>query len=198
MFCRRNSPGPKPLPTRKVTNMSMRDQERRRRRATSRAENIKKRMSGRVREVELIAKEATRRAEQVKRRIEVGDVEPRPLPSLREDSLESVESSPSMASIEPSESMASAELSSGVPSEENVYHGGDMGEDTPLGLDPRSAHEDLGRRITEETGAGGDVHAERKADEMKKGMTEDTDAGGDMKLHADRKVEAVADEMLEK
>ena len=179
--------------------MSMRDQEQRKRRAISRADEVKKKMAGRMREVELIAKEATRRAEEVKRRIEVGDVEPRHLPSIREDSLESMESSPSMASMESSGSMASAELSSGVPAEEDAYSGGDMGEDMPLGIDPRSAHEDLGRRITEDTGAEGDVHAhaERKANEMKKEMTEDTGAGADMKLHADRKVEGMANEMLE-
>ena len=151
----------------------MRDQERRKRRAISRADEVKKRTDARMREVELIAKEATRRAEEVKRRIEVGDVEPRPLPSIREDSLESMESSPSMASMESLESVASAELSSGVHAEEDVYSGGETGEDMPLGIDPRGAHEDLGRRITEDTGAGGDVHA-----------------------HAERKMGGMASEML--
>ena len=198
MFCRRNRPRPKPSLARKVGNMSMRDQERRKRRAISRADGVKERIAARMREVELVAKEATRRADGVKRRIEVGDVEPRPLPSIREDSLESMESSPSMASMDSSESVASAELSSGVPAEEDAYHGGDMGEDMPLGIDPRGAHEDLGRRITQDTGAEGDVHAhaERKADEMKKEMTEDTGADGDTKLHAERKVGGMANEML--
>ena len=44
------------------------------------------------------ADQASLRAEEVRRRIEVGDVQPRPLPSLREDSLESSESMKSMES----------------------------------------------------------------------------------------------------
>lgn len=118
--------------------MSMRDQERRKRRAASRAEGTKKKLDGRMRGVELLAKEATRRAEEVKRRIEVGDVEPRPLPSVREDSLGSVESSPSLGSTESSGSMASAELTNGVPTEETAYSGGEMGEDMPLGIAPEA------------------------------------------------------------
>ena len=50
------------------------------------------------------AEEAMLRAEEVRRRIEVGDVQPRPLPSLREDSIPSI---PSMKSMEP---MKSAKL----------------------------------------------------------------------------------------
>jgi hypothetical protein len=45
-----------------------------------------------IRDQERRAREATRRADQVVRRIERGDVEPRPLPSLREDSMKSMES----------------------------------------------------------------------------------------------------------
>lgn len=97
--------------------MSMRDREQRKRRATSRADAVEKRMIGRMREAELLAKE-------VKRRVEVGDVEPRPLPSVRE----SVESSLSMGS---SGSMASARLSGGVPAEEDAYSGGNMGGACP-------------------------------------------------------------------
>lgn len=121
-----------------------------------------------------------------------------PLPSIREDSVESMESSPSMASMGSSESMASAELASGVPAEDDAYAGSNMGEDMPLGIDPRGAHEELGRRITEDTGAEGDLHlhAERKADEMKEEMTGETGVGGDMKLHADRKAEGMANEMF--
>lgn len=114
----------------------MREQERRKRQAMNRADGVRDRISGRMREAELLAKEAKRRADQVKRRIEVGDVEPRPLPSLREDSLpsmESMESSESMASMESTESAA---LASGVPSEEEAYGGGNMSEDMPLGIDP--------------------------------------------------------------
>ncbi len=179
--------------------MSMREQDRRKKQAMARADGVKDKIGGRMREVELIAKEATRRADQVKRRIEVGDVEPRPLPSLREDSLESMESSPSMESMESSESMASAELSSGVPTEEEAYAGGNMNEDMPLGIDPKGAHEALGRELTEDTGAEGDIHlpAKRRGDEMAKEMTEDTGADGDMMEHASRKVDQMENEMLE-
>ncbi len=176
----------------------MREQERRKRQAISRADGIKKRIAGRMREAELLAKESKRRADQVKRRIEVGDVEPRPLPGLREDSLpsmESMESSKSMASMESTES---AELTGGVPSEEEAYAGGNMSEDMPLGIDPKGAHEELGQRITEDTGSEGDIHlhAQRRGEEMKKEMTEDTGAGGNMKEHADRKVQQMENELL--
>ena len=177
----------------------MREQERRKQQAINRADGVKNRIAGRMRDAELIAKEAKRRADQVKRRIEVGDVQPRPLPSLREDSLpsmESMESSESMASMESTES---AELTGGVPSEEEAYDGGNMSEDMPLGIDPKGAHEELGQRITEDTGSDGDIHlhAQRRGEEMKKEMTEDTGAGGDMKEHADRKVEQLENELLE-
>ena len=45
-------------------------------------------------------KAADRRANDVIRRIERGGVDPRPLPSLREDSMASMESMPSMESAE--------------------------------------------------------------------------------------------------
>lgn len=41
------------------------------------------------------------------------------------------------------------------------------------------------------------AHAERRADEIKEEMTEDTGAKGDTKLHAERKVEGMANEMQE-
>ena len=175
--------------------MSMREQERRKRQAIERADGVKDRIGGRMREAELLAKEAKRRADGVKRRIEVGDVEPRPLPSLREDSLPSMESSESMASME---SMQSPALTGGIPSEEEAYGGGEMSEDMPLGIDPKGAHEELGQRITEDTGSGGDIHlhAQRRGDEMKKEMTEDTGAGADMIEHADRKVQQMENELL--
>ena len=176
----------------------MREQERRKRQAINRADGVKNRIAGRMQDVELIAKETKRRADQVKRRIEVGDVEPRPLPSLREDSLpsmESMESSESMASMETTESAA---LASGVPSKEEAYDGGNMSEDMPLGIDPKSAHEELGQRITEDTGSDGDIHlhAQRRGEEMRKEMTEDTGAEGDMQEHADRKVQQMENELL--
>src|SRR5215212_10625093 len=157
-----------------------------------------------VRDQEGRAREASLRAEEVKRRIEVGDVEPRPLPGMREDSLESMESMPSMESSPSMESMESADYASEVSEEAQraVEEGGVMMKDMPLegtGMDPEAAHDDLAQRVTEETGSGGDphLHAERKADEMSKAMTEDTGAEGDMQAHADRKVEQMGEEMFE-
>src|SRR3712207_6368448 len=77
-------------------------------------------------EAELLAKESKRRADQVKRRIEVGDVQPRPLPSLREDSIPSMESMKSMKSIESIKSMESAKKLRGADDE---GYGEDYGED---------------------------------------------------------------------
>ena len=147
----------------------MREQERRKRRAKRRADSVKQEIARKRRNTELLAKEAKRRADQVKRRIEVGDVEPRPLPSLREDSLpsmESMESSESMASMPSTESAA---LTSGVPSEEEAYDGGNMSEDMPLGIDPKGAHEELGQRITEHTGFDGDIRPPSARETSRKG-----------------------------
>ena len=89
--------------------MSVRDQERRAseamRRSDEVASRIEKRMQGAVRQ----ANEASLRAEEVERRIEVGDITPRPLPSLREDSMPSMESMRSSKSIESMKSMESAD-----------------------------------------------------------------------------------------
>src|SRR5215216_3189540 len=115
----------------------MREQERRKRRAKRRADSVKQEIARKRRNTELLAKE-------VKRRITVGDVEPRPLPSVREDSLPSIESMESSESIASMESTESAELTGGVPSEEEAYGGGDMGEDVSLGTDPKGAHEEPG------------------------------------------------------
>jgi hypothetical protein len=150
------------------------------------------------------AHEATLRANEVKRRIEVGDVQPRPLPGLREDSMESMESMPSMESSPSMKSMESADYATEVSQEaqQAAESGEVMMKDMPLegtGMDPEAAHEDLAQRVTEDTGSEGDphLHAERKADELSKEMTEDTGAEGDMQAHADRKVEQMADEMFE-
>jgi hypothetical protein len=130
-------------------------------------------------------KAADRRADEVIERIERGGVDPRPLPSLREDSVESIES---------------AESVSGVAGEAEAMG---MQEGMPLEgvapYDPASAEEDLAQRVTEDTDAGGDphLHNERKADEIARQMTEDTGAGGDMNLHAERKVEQMGNEMFE-
>jgi hypothetical protein len=152
--------------------MSIRDQERRQkeseRRISERMRLADKHVLG---DILARQKEADRRAREVARRIEKGGLDPRPRPGLREDSLtsmesmDSTESSPSMASLE------SAETVSGVTGESEASR---MQEDMPgnevMPYDPASAEDDLARRVTEETGSGGDVHlhAERKA--------EDTDA----------------------
>jgi len=150
------------------------------------------------------AHEATLRANEVKRRIEVGDVQPRPLPGLREDSMASMESMQSMPSMKSLESMESADYATEVSEEaQQAAEAGEvMMKDMPLeetGMDPEAAHDDLAQRVTEETGSGGDphLHAERKADELATEMTEDTGAEGDMQVHADRKVEQMKEEMFE-
>ena len=157
--------------------MSLRDQERRQKEAERR---ISERMRLADKQVlgNILArqKEADHRALEVVRRVEKGDVDPRPLPGLREDSLKSMESMPSMESAPSMESIASAETVSGVTGESEA---GGMQESMPLReampYDPAGAVEDLARRTTEETGSGGDVHlhAERKADEMAQQTIED-------------------------
>ncbi len=183
--------------------MSVREQERQQREAERRISEAMHRADREVGDrIEWRAKAADRRKEQVVRRIEKGDVQPRPLPGLREDSMESSESMQSMASSESMQSMASANHASAVTKKEaNV--GGGMMEDMPLEghmpINPAQAEEDLAQRLTEDTGAGGDIHLhnERKADEMSNQMTEDTGAGGDMTLHAERKVDQMGSEMFE-
>lgn len=70
--------------------MSIRDQERRERKVERKLNQQMQRADRDVgRKVALMQQQAMRRAEEVQRRIEVGDVQPRPLPSAREDSLES-------------------------------------------------------------------------------------------------------------
>jgi hypothetical protein len=86
--------------------MSVRDQERRAQEAMRRSEETQTRINSRMQGAVRQADQASLRAEEVRRRIEVGDIEPRPLPSLREDSLKS---SPSMKSMESSPSMKSTE-----------------------------------------------------------------------------------------
>ena len=90
--------------------MSVRDQERRARQAMRRSEEVRARIDQRMQNAVHQADEATRRAEEVRRRIEVGDIVPRPLPSLREDSIPSIESVKSMESMNSMKSMDSAEL----------------------------------------------------------------------------------------
>jgi hypothetical protein len=82
------------------------------------------------------ADEASRRAEEVERSIEVGDVQPRPLPSLREDSIPSMESMKSMKSIESIKSMESAKKLRGADDEGyGEDYGSDYGSDYGYGQD---------------------------------------------------------------
>jgi hypothetical protein len=89
--------------------MSVRDQERRAQEAMRRSEEVQTRINSRMQGAVRQADQASLRAEEVRRRIEVGDIQPRPLPSLREDSLESSESMKSMESSESMKSMESAD-----------------------------------------------------------------------------------------
>jgi hypothetical protein len=181
--------------------MSIREQERRQKEAEKRIEGEMRRADRQVRgSMEARAREAEKRAGEVVRRIEKGDVQPRPLPNLREDSMASMESMQSMGSMESMRSIESAETVSEVTGEANAQG---MQEGMPLeGImpyDPQGAGEDLAQRVTEETGAGGDPHAhnEQKADEIAADMTEDTGAGGDMNLDAERRVEGMGQRMFE-
>ena len=181
--------------------MSIRDQERRQREAERRIGESMRNADRHVRGSILARqKEAEGRAKDIIRRVEKGDVDPRPLPGVREDSLASMESMQSMASMESTPSMESAETVSGVEGEAEAQG---MQEGMPLEgvmpYDPESAHEDLAQRVTEETGADGDPHAhnEAKADELAQSMTEETGAEGDMVQHAERKVDNMGKEMFE-
>ena len=186
--------------------MSIRDQERQARQAERRIYEAMRRADREVgKGITARAYDASRRAEEVKRRIERGDVQPRPLPGMREDSLKSMESMPSMKSSPSMESMESSDYVTQEVSQE-AQQAAEAGEvmmkDMPLegtGMDPEAAHEDLAQRVTEDTGSGGDPHqhAERKADEIANQITEETGAGGDMQVHAERKVEQMGREMFE-
>ena len=98
--------------------MSIREQEGRQKEAEKRIDRAMRQADRNVRgSVEARAREADKRAREVIRRIEKGDVEPRPLPGLREDSMESMESMQSMQSMESMQSIESAETESGVTGE---------------------------------------------------------------------------------
>jgi hypothetical protein len=97
-----------------------------------RAEECEKRIERRMQQAVRQANEATLRAEEVRRRIEVGDVQPRPLPSLREDSMPSSPSTPSTPSTESMKSMKSAELMDKAASSVDYskdYYGADYSKD---------------------------------------------------------------------
>src|ERR687886_495609 len=113
----------------KEQSMSVRDQERRAEEAMRQSDKVKGRIDRRMQSAVRQANEADLRAEEVRRRIEVGDVQPRPLPSLREDSIPS---SPSMPSTPSTESMKSAELLDKTASREDYsqdYHGTEYSKD---------------------------------------------------------------------
>ena len=65
-----------------------------------RSDEVRMRIDQRMKDAVNQAEEAMVRAEEVRRRIEVGDVQPRPLPSLREDSIPSIPSMKSMESMD--------------------------------------------------------------------------------------------------
>ena len=75
-----------------------------------RSEEVQNRIDQRMKNAVEQAEQAMLRAEEVRRRIEVGDVQPRSLPSLREDSIPSIPSMKSMESMESMKSTKSAEL----------------------------------------------------------------------------------------
>ena len=89
--------------------MSVRDQERRQREAERRIAEQMRAADRRVRGGILARqKSADLRADEVVQRVEKGGVDPRPLPSLREDSMASMESMPSMESSPSMDSIEAA------------------------------------------------------------------------------------------
>jgi hypothetical protein len=89
--------------------VSVRDQERRQREAERKIAERMRAADDRVRGILARQNAADVRANQVVERIEKGGVDPRPLPSLREDSMPSMQSTPSMESSPSMASIASAE-----------------------------------------------------------------------------------------
>jgi len=112
--------------------MSVRDQERRAREAMRKSDEVASRIERRMQEADRQAEEAMLRAKEVERSIEVGDARPRPLPSLREDSMKS------MKSIESIKSMESARRLNEVKGDgysEDYGTGKDYGREYGHGLD---------------------------------------------------------------
>src|SRR3712207_2668897 len=139
--------------------MSVRDQERRARETERRMNEAMRRADKEVgKKIEARAHEASLRAEEVKRRIEKGDVQPRPLPGMREDSLASMESMHSMESSPSMKSMESADYAGEVNGEaqQAVEAGGIIMKHMPLEgtvMDHGAAHQDLAQSLTEEAGS---------------------------------------------
>jgi hypothetical protein len=181
--------------------LSIREQERRQRESEKRIDERMRRSDREIRgTIDERMRQADLRAAEVVRRIEKGDVDPRPLPGIREDSAPSMESMPSMESSPSIKSMPSANpvLEVSVDAEAR-----EMGKDMPLDeyhpYNAAEAEEDLARRVTEDTGGHGDphLHNERKAEEISRQMTEGTGAEGDMTEHAAGKVDQMGREMFE-
>lgn len=181
--------------------MSIREQERRQKQAEKR---INAQMRRADREVGGAMKERSRQADlragEIVRRIEKGDADPRPLPGIREDSLESMRS---MKSMESSPSMESTKSADPVMEVSVDAEAPEMGKDMPLEdhmpFNAAEAEEDLAQRVTEDTGGHGDPHAhnEQKAEEISRQMTEETGAEGDMSRHAEGKVDQMGQQMFE-
>jgi hypothetical protein len=109
--------------------VSIREQERRQKEAERRIDGRMRAADRRVRGGMLARqKAADLRANEVVERIEKGGVEPRPLPSLREDSMSSLESTPSMES---SPSMASIESAEPVNDVAGEAEADEMHEEMP-------------------------------------------------------------------
>lgn len=182
-------------------SLSIREQERRQKQSEKRIDDRMRRSDREIRgAIEERSRQADLRAKEIVRRIEKGDADPRPLPGIREDSLESMGSMKSMESSGSMESMESADpvLEVSVDAEAR-----EMGKDMPIEeyvpYNAAEAEEDLAQRVTEDTGGHGDPHAhnEQKADEISRQMTEDTGAEGDMTEHAEGKVDQMGQRMFE-
>ncbi len=181
--------------------MSIREQEQRQRQVQKRIDERMRRSDREIRgAIDERSRQADLRADEIVRRIEKGDVVPRPLPGIREDSLESMGSMESMESLPSMESTPSAEPVLEVSADAEAR---EMGKDMPLDeyvpFNAAEAEEDLARRVTEDTGGHGDPHAhnEQKAEEISRQMTDDTGAEGDMTRHAEAKVDQMGREMFE-
>src|SRR5215204_6446651 len=135
--------------------MSVREQERRQKEAERRMDKEMRRADKETRrEIEARAGAADKRMRQVIRRIEKGDVEPRPLPGIREDSMESMESMKSMESADYASETTESEADAGRMMQ-------DMPLEGHMPIDPAQAEEDLAQKVTEDTGSGGSAPAQR-------------------------------------
>ncbi len=181
--------------------MSIREQERRQK-------QVEQRINERMRQADIHvrnamderSRQADLRAEEIVRRIEKGDADPRPLPGMREDSMESMESMPSMDSMDSSPSIESADPVTEVSVDASAD---DPGENMPLEdsmpYNAEDAGDDLAARVTEDSGGHGDPHAhnEQRSNDMAEQMTEETGADGDMTEHAEGKVAQHGQQMFQ-